>query len=51
VVFFQERSAQLDGQAQNVVSRAAARAKNNPTSSVKVVGYTVSGARRPFFRS
>ena len=42
VVFFQERSAQLDGQAQNVVARAAARANNNPTSSVKVIGYTDS---------
>ena len=47
VVFFQERSAQLDGQAQNVVSRAAARANNNPTSSVKVVGYTDSAGSPP----
>ena len=47
VVFFQERSAQLDGQAQNVVARAAARASNNPTSSVKVIGYTDSAGSPP----
>jgi outer membrane protein OmpA-like peptidoglycan-associated protein len=42
VVFFQERSAQLDRQAQSVVSGAAARANTNPASSVKVLGYTDS---------
>src|SRR6516225_5993634 len=42
VVFFQERSAQLDRQAQSVISGAAARANTNPASSVKVIGYTDS---------
>jgi outer membrane protein OmpA-like peptidoglycan-associated protein len=42
VVFFQERSAQLDGPAQGVIAEAATRANNRPTSRVEVIGYTDS---------
>lgn len=42
VVFFQERSAQLDGSAQAVVAQVAARATAEPSSTVEVLGYTDS---------
>jgi outer membrane protein OmpA-like peptidoglycan-associated protein len=42
VVFFQERSAQLDTSARRVIAQAAARANADPTASVEVSGYTDS---------
>lgn len=47
VVFFEEGSAQLDQQAQSVISGAAARANRNPVSSVMVIGYTDSAGSPP----
>ena len=47
VVFFQERSAQLDAPAQGVIAQAAKRANNRPTSKVEVIGYTDSGGSPP----
>ncbi len=43
VVFFQERSAQLDGPARGVVAAAAAQANKDPAAPVEVTGYTDSG--------
>jgi outer membrane protein OmpA-like peptidoglycan-associated protein len=42
VVFFQERSAQLDTPARRVIAQAAARASAEPAASVEVSGYTDS---------
>ncbi len=42
VVFFQERSAQLDAPARRVIAQAAARANAEPAASVEVSGYTDS---------
>jgi outer membrane protein OmpA-like peptidoglycan-associated protein len=42
VVFFQERSAQLDTPARRVIAQAAARANADPAASVEVSGYTDS---------
>ena len=42
VVFFEERSAQLDGKARGVVAAAAARAKQAPDAPIEVIGYTDS---------
>jgi outer membrane protein OmpA-like peptidoglycan-associated protein len=42
VVFFQERSAQLDRPAQGVIAQVAMRANNNPAARVLVTGYTDS---------
>ena len=42
LVYFPERSAKLDAEAQKVVAAAANRAKDQPTAGVDVVGYTDS---------
>ena len=42
VVFFPERSAQLDAAAQGVVAQAAQRARDNLGARVRVIGYTDS---------
>jgi hypothetical protein len=42
VVFFNERSAQLDSPAQRVIAQVAAHAKDNPSAKVEVAGYTDS---------
>jgi flagellar motor protein MotB len=42
VVFFEERSAQLDSQARGVIAQVARRANDNPTAAVEVIGYTDS---------
>lgn len=42
VVFFQQRSAQLDGPARGVVAAAAAQANRDPAAPVEVTGYTDS---------
>ncbi len=43
VVFFQERSVQLDAPARDVVARAAKRARADPAAPVEVSGYTDTG--------
>lgn len=43
VVFFQERSAQLDAPARGVIAEAAGEAAAHPTAPVEVIGYTDSG--------
>jgi outer membrane protein OmpA-like peptidoglycan-associated protein len=43
VVFFQERSVQLDAPARDVVAQAAKRASADPAAPVEVSGYTDSG--------
>jgi outer membrane protein OmpA-like peptidoglycan-associated protein len=40
VVFFTERSAQLDSPAQRVIAHVATRAKDDPSAKVEVAGYT-----------
>ena len=47
VVFFNERSAQLDSPAQRVIAQVAARAKDNPSAKVEVAGYTDSAGSPP----
>jgi outer membrane protein OmpA-like peptidoglycan-associated protein len=42
VVFFQERSAQLDAPARRVIAQAAKRANADPAARVEVSGYTDS---------
>jgi outer membrane protein OmpA-like peptidoglycan-associated protein len=42
LVFFQERSTQLDSAAQGVIGQAAARASSRPAAKVEVLGYTDS---------
>jgi outer membrane protein OmpA-like peptidoglycan-associated protein len=42
VVFFRERSAQLDPEARQVIAQAAARANTSPRARVEVAGYTAS---------
>ena len=42
VVFFQERSAQLDSPARDVVIQVAKRANDHPGSMVEVLGFTDS---------
>ena len=42
LVYFQQRSAELDSDARNVVALAAQRATSQPASKVTVVGYTDS---------
>jgi outer membrane protein OmpA-like peptidoglycan-associated protein len=43
VVFFQERSVQLDAPARDVIAQAAKRARADPAASVEVSGYTDTG--------
>jgi len=47
VVFFEERSAQLDGPAQRVVAQIATRAKDDPSATVEVAGFTDSAGSPP----
>jgi outer membrane protein OmpA-like peptidoglycan-associated protein len=47
LVYFQERSAGLDAQAQDVVALAARRANAAPAAPVEVVGYTDSAGSPP----
>jgi outer membrane protein OmpA-like peptidoglycan-associated protein len=42
VVFFEERSAQLDTPARGVIAQVARRAKDHPAAAVEVIGYTDS---------
>jgi outer membrane protein OmpA-like peptidoglycan-associated protein len=42
MVYFPERSAQLDGKAHDVVALVAQRANEAPAARVKVIGYTDS---------
>ncbi len=42
VVFFQERSAQLDSPARDVVNQVAERANDHPASMIEVLGFTDS---------
>jgi hypothetical protein len=42
VVYFQERSAQLDAPARSVIAQTAKRAKADPAAPVEVSGYTDS---------
>lgn len=42
VIFFPERSAQLDSEGRGVVAQVAARASERPASTVQVIGYTDS---------
>jgi outer membrane protein OmpA-like peptidoglycan-associated protein len=42
IVFFPERSAQLDDQARDLIAQVAARAKDEPAAPVEVIGYTDS---------
>lgn len=47
VVFFQERSAQLDEQARSLIAVVAKRANDEPAASVEVIGYTDSAGSPP----
>ena len=47
VVFFQERSAQLDQSAQGVIAQVAMQANNNPAAPIEVTGYTDSSGSPP----
>lgn len=47
LVYFQERSAQLDSAARGVIALAARRANDDPAASVAVVGYTDSAGSPP----
>jgi outer membrane protein OmpA-like peptidoglycan-associated protein len=47
LVYFQERSAQLDPQARDVIALAAKRANDDPNARVDVVGYTDSAGSPP----
>ncbi len=47
VVFFGERSAQLDGPAQRVIAEVATRAKDDPATRVEVTGYTDNAGSPP----
>jgi outer membrane protein OmpA-like peptidoglycan-associated protein len=42
VVFFQERSAELDAPARSLIAEVAQRANADPTAPVTVIGYTDS---------
>jgi outer membrane protein OmpA-like peptidoglycan-associated protein len=42
VVFFQERSAQLDAPARSVIALVARRAHDDPAAAIEVIGYTDS---------
>ena len=47
LVYFQERSAQLDAPARNVIALAALRANDEPAAPVDVIGYTDSAGSPP----
>lgn len=47
LVYFQERSAQLDAPARSLIAEAAQRANAEPTASVTVAGYTDSAGSPP----
>jgi hypothetical protein len=47
LVYFQERSAELDAPARNLVAEAARRASAEPTAPVAVIGYTDSAGSPP----
>ncbi len=47
IVYFQERSAHLDPQANSVIALVAQRANDEPTAPVNVVGYTDSAGSPP----
>ena len=47
LVYFQERSAQLDPEAHNLIGVAAQRANTEPAAPVEVVGYTDSAGSPP----
>jgi outer membrane protein OmpA-like peptidoglycan-associated protein len=47
LVYFQERSAQLDAAARSVIAQAAQRANADPTAPVTVAGYTDSAGSPP----
>ncbi len=47
IVYFQERSAQLDPAARNLIALAAQRANEEPAAPVSVVGYTDSAGSPP----
>ena len=47
LVYFQERSAQLDPEARGLIVLAATRAKDEPTAAVNVIGYTDSAGSPP----
>jgi outer membrane protein OmpA-like peptidoglycan-associated protein len=47
VVYFQERSAQLDAPARSLIAEAAQRANADPTGPVTVAGYTDSAGSPP----
>jgi outer membrane protein OmpA-like peptidoglycan-associated protein len=47
LVYFQERSAELDAQARSVIRLAAQRANDEPAAPVEVVGYTDSAGSPP----
>ena len=47
LVYFQERSAQLDAPARSLIAEAAQRANADPTAPVTVAGYTDSAGSPP----
>ena len=47
LVYFQERSAQLDAPARSLIAEAAQRANAEPTAPVTVAGYTDSAGSPP----
>ena len=47
LVYFQERSTQLDPQARSLIALAATRAKEEPAAPVGVIGYTDSAGSPP----
>ena len=47
IVYFPERSAQLDTDARSLIALAAQRANNEPAAPVTVVGYTDSAGSPP----
>jgi outer membrane protein OmpA-like peptidoglycan-associated protein len=47
LVYFQERSAQLDPPARSLIAEAAQRANADPTAPVTVAGYTDSAGSPP----
>jgi outer membrane protein OmpA-like peptidoglycan-associated protein len=47
LVYFQERSAQLDAPARSLIAEAAQRARAEPTAPVAVIGYTDSAGSPP----
>jgi outer membrane protein OmpA-like peptidoglycan-associated protein len=47
LVYFQERSAQLDGPARSLIAEAAQRANADPTAPITVAGFTDSAGSPP----